>query len=698
MKTLYHLTNLHCANCAKKMEEDLAALPGVSVASINLMTGTLVVVSSGAAPDLQTVEGIVHRYESKVQVKQDAGQEAMEDEGRENHRKAGYRLLAGGAFFLLGLLIHYGVLPWAGWDVVFLGLSFAATGLGVITQAVSNLFRGRMFDETLLMSIATVGAILLKEYAEGAAVMLFYGVGEYFQERAVRHARASIRALVDLRPDAARVKRQGVWRQVPVEAVAVGETMLVKPGERIPLDGEVLSGEGSLDMAALTGESVPVAASAGDAVPSGAIVLGMALEIAVRQGYQQSTIKRMLDMVEHAAENKAKTEHFITRFAKIYTPMVVLAAVLLAAVPTLFFGGAWSVWAKRALTFLVISCPCALVISVPLGFFGGIGLASKHGILVKGSNYLEALAKVDTVVFDKTGTLTTGKFVLDHVTVLGDMQERDARDVAAAMEAQSLHPLAQAIAQAGDAARYPAEQIKEAAGLGVTAQTPLGQAVLGGRALMARHGVVLPQHTGHQVFLALNGQAVAGFQLRDDIKPHARESVAALKKLGVGALSVLTGDSAVKAEQAAHALGLTGYRAECMPEDKMAAVRDMRAHMPAGQGTLAFVGDGINDAPVLALSDVGIAMGALGADAAIEAADVVVMTDELLKIPQAVAIGQRTRRVVKQNIVFSLAVKVLVLLLGALGVANMWWAVFADVGVSLLACLNSLRLLYVKKL
>lgn len=604
---------------------------------------------------------------------------------------------------------------WLGSKQAALGVEFAlflvpylVAGHDVLQRAARNIARGQVFDENFLMSVATIGAFALVLFpdtdphmAEGAAVMLFYQVGELFQSYAVGKSRKSIADMMDIAPEYANMERNGKLLQVDPYEVSPGDEIIVKPGERVPLDGVVLRGESQLDTAALTGESLPRSVRPDDEVISGCVNMTGALTVRVSKPYEDSTVSRILELVENAADKKAKTESFITRFARYYTPVVVAVALLLAVVPPLLLGQSWSSWVQRGLIFLVVSCPCALVISVPLSFFGGIGGASRAGILVKGSNYLEALASADTVVFDKTGTLTSGSFAVVSVEPEEGVGEEELLEVAAHAEANSDHPIARSVREAY-AAELQRERVTEAGetgGHGVHALLD-GRAVLAGNdKLMDAHGVAsgaraqAENAAGTVLHVALEGRYLGRIVVADAVKPGAAQAVAELRKLGVKRTVMLTGDKEDVACTVAERLGIGEYRAELLPQDKVTEVeRLLEAQKAAGgKGKLAFVGDGINDAPVLTRADIGIAMGAMGSDAAIEAADVVLMDDKPENIARAIRIARKTMRIVRQNIVFALGVKLAVLLLAAAGLANMWLAVFADVGVAVLAILNAMR-------
>lgn len=578
--------------------------------------------------------------------------------------------------------------------------TYLIVGGDIIWKAVRNISRGQVFDENFLMSVATIGAFCLGEYSEGIAVMLFYQVGELFQSYAVSKSRRSISELMDIRPDYANVLRNGELIQVDPEEVQVNEIVVVKPGERIPLDGVVTDGFSAIDTSALTGESVPREVHAGENVISGCINQTGKLTIQVNKEYGQSTVVKILELVENSSDKKSKSENFITKFARYYTPIVVFAAVILAIIPPLITGQSFGMWVERALTFLVISCPCALVISVPLSFFGGIGGASKSGVLVKGSNYLEALAKTELVVFDKTGTLTKGSFAVSEMHS-DKMTSPELLELAAYAEDYSNHPIAQSIKKAFgrtiDSTRI--KDIEEVAGHGVKSVID-GKVVLAGNAkLMKRERISYKEKNlvGTVVHLAVNKEYMGYILIEDEIKEDAARAIAALRSAGIKQTVMLTGDADAVGKKVAATLKLDKAYTELLPADKVERMEELMKEKSA-HGKLAFVGDGINDAPVLARADIGIAMGGLGSDAAIEAADVVIMTDEPSKIATVMKISKKTLRIVKQNIIFALGVKGIVLVLGALGVTTMWGAVFADVGVSVIAIINAIRALNVKKL
>ncbi|WP_297243483.1 heavy metal translocating P-type ATPase [uncultured Flavonifractor sp.] len=577
---------------------------------------------------------------------------------------------------------------------VFL-LPYAVVGWDVLWRAVRNIAHGQVFDENFLMALATIGALVTGEYPEAVFVMLFYQVGELFQSYAVDQSRKSITALMDIRPDYANMEVDGQLQQVDPEDVAVGDTIVIKPGERIPLDGVVLEGTTTVDTAALTGESLPREAGPGDDVISGCVNLSGLLRVQVTRPFEESTVSKILDLVENASGRKAKAEHFITKFARYYTPIVVLAAVALAVLPPLFTSIQWVDSIQRALNFLVVSCPCALVISVPLSFFGGIGGASRDGILVKGGNYLEVLAKAEIVVFDKTGTLTQGVF---NVTAIhpDDCSEGQLLELAALAESWSDHPISRSLKEAYGKELDPARvsEAEELSGRGVRAVVDGRTICAGNDKLMEDIGVSWhPCHrVGTTVHVAADGVYLGHIVISDQVKPDAKEAIAALKSQGVRKTVMLTGDAREVGEDVAGRLGLDEVHTQLLPAGKVEQVEALLKQV-SPKGALAFVGDGINDAPVLSRADVGIAMGGLGSDAAIEAADIVLMDDKPSKIAHAISIARRTLAIVRQNIVFALAVKLLVLVLSAAGWASMWAAVFADVGVSVIAILNAMRCL-----
>ena len=584
---------------------------------------------------------------------------------------------------------------------------YLIAGYDVLWEAVRNIGHGQVFDENFLMSIATIGAFAMVLFpdadphmAEGAAVMLFYQVGELFQSYAVGKSRKSIADMMDIAPDFATIERDGKLEEVDPDEVAVGQTIVVKPGERVPIDGVIIEGASQLDTAALTGESIPRHVEPGSDVISGCVNMTGVLRIRTTKPYGDSTVARILELVENAAEKKARTENFITRFARYYTPIVTGAALLLAVVPPLLGMGSWSDWILRGLTFLVVSCPCALVISVPLSFFGGIGGASRLGILVKGSNYLELLSKVDTVVFDKTGTLTNGTFDVVAIHAEAGIDPHYVLSHAAHAEAFSNHPIAVSLREAysGEIDRNRIAQVEEESGHGVRAIVDERVVLVGNDKLMTQHGAAFHdcELTGTILHVCIDGEYVGHIVIADVVKEDAEKTISELHATGIQTCVMLTGDRQDVAEAVAAKLGIDEVRAQLLPQDKVEAVEELLAK-ESGGGKLAFVGDGINDAPVLTRADVGIAMGAMGSDAAIEAADIVLMDDKPSNISKAIRIARNTMRIVWQNIVFALGIKIIILVLAAVGIANMWLAVFGDVGVAVLAILNAMRAMSVAK-
>ena len=621
-------------------------------------------------------------------------------------------LLALATFFTVMALDEFGVLAGIFGEPGALYASFALylipyliAGHDVLLKAWRNIRRGEAFDESFLMAVATIGAFAMiffpdtePHMAEGAAVMLFYQVGELFQSYAVGKSRKSIAAMMDIAPDYANIERDGALVQVDPDEVQIGDIIVIKPGERVPIDGIVVDGASQLDTAALTGESVPRRADEGDEVISGCINMTGVLRVRTTKLFGASTVSRILELVENASEKKAHTENFITRFARVYTPIVTFAALGIAVIPPLLGMGAWPDWILRGLTFLVVSCPCALVISVPLSFFGGIGGASKLGILVKGSNYLEALSEVDTVVFDKTGTLTNGTFNVVAIHAEGGVDPDDMLSMAAHAEAFSDHPIAVSIKEAYDGVieQGRVEQAAEESGHGVAATIDGHEVLVGNDKLMAAHDVSWNdcEITGTILHVSIDGSYAGHIVIADVVKDDAKQAISDLHAAGVERCIMLTGDRDEVAHAVAKQLGLDEYHAQLLPGDKVEQVERI---LETARGNLAFVGDGINDAPVLTRADVGIAMGAMGSDAAIEAADIVLMDDKPSNIARAIRVARKTMRIVHQNIVFAIGVKVLILALAAVGIANMWLAVFGDVGVAVIAILNAMRAMSVKR-
>jgi Cd2+/Zn2+-exporting ATPase len=719
MEMQFTLEGLDCPVCAAKIERGIRKLKEVGSATVDFSTRRLVMDINNrdrTEAIIDQAKALIKQVEGKVElVPKGAGtpapQAAGKDKPAEPRGKWSPRLImgAGVALFILGLALDFPA-PWQ--LAVFIG-AYLLIGGDVVLRALRNISKGQIFDENFLMAIASIGAFTIGEYPEAVAVMLFYKVGETFQEMAVNRSRRSISSLMDIRPDFAVVMRGEELLRLNPEEVRIGESIVVKPGEKIPLDGIVREGRSALDTSALTGESLPRDVEPGSEVLSGSINKSGLLTVTVTKEFGESTVSKILSLVENAGSKKASVENFITKFARWYTPAVVLAAFLLAILPPLLVPGAiFSDWLRRALVFLVVSCPCALVISIPLSFFGGIGGASKQGILVKGGNFLEALNDVDTVVFDKTGTLTKGVFAVTGIVPAPGWTEADLLRYAAAAEKNSNHPIAQSIVKA--CGKIPdagsVQSYEEIAGKGVRVQVD-GKTVLAGNGrLLEENGVACNDAcnnasgiagkedgpAGTVVYIALDGIFAGHLVISDELKADSRQAIKALKKAGVRRIVMLTGDNRGTAKKAAQELGLDEVYAELLPQGKVEKLEELEKSK-SSRGKLVFVGDGINDAPVLARSDIGIAMGGVGSDAAIEAADIVLMTDEPSKIASALAVAKKTRAIVLQNIVFALGVKGALLILGALGVATMWEAVFGDVGVALIAVLNAMRVLGQKK-
>ena len=579
-------------------------------------------------------------------------------------------------------------------------ISYLIVGLEIVLKAIRNIFKGKVFDENFLMAIATIGAFVIGEYPEAVAVMLFYQIGEAFQDYAVDKSRKSIISLMDIRPDFANIQRNGKIDKINPEEVNVGDIIVVKPGEKVPLDGIIVKGTSMIDTSALTGESVPKEIKEQDEILSGCINENGVLEVKVTKKFGESTASKILDLVENASSKKSKSENFISKFAKYYTPIVVVTAVLLAIIPPMIFNRAeWIEWIHRALTFLVVSCPCALVISIPLGFFGGIGGASKIGVLVKGSNYLEALSNTEIMVLDKTGTLTEGVFEVQQINPI-DISKEDLIKYATYAESFSNHPIAISLKKAygKEIVNKKESETQELPGLGVRAVIEGESIFVGNEKLMKENCIdyIKSEEIGTILYIAVNNKFAGTIVISDKIKTDAKETIDKLKKDNIKKIVMLTGDKRKVGENVAKKLGIDEVYTELLPSDKVEKVEELMKNK-SENGNLAFIGDGINDAPVLAISDIGIAMGGLGSDAAIEAADVVLMTDEPSRVVDAIKISKKTMTIVKQNIIFAISIKLIVLILSAIGISNMWQAVFADVGVSILAILNALRALYIRR-
>ncbi len=692
----YRLKNLSCAACAADIENRLGTLEGVRHVSVDFATATLRL----DADDVEKAIEEIKKVEPDVEVF-DALDAEHDHHGGETFdaKRELARIVIAIAAFILGLIFRPQLhsTPYAIGEYLVFGVSYLLSGWNVLFSAARNIYRGRIFDENFLMTVATLGAIVIHELPEAVGVMLFFKVGEYFQDLAVHRSRRSVQSLLEVRPDYANVVSNGEIKRVSPEEVRVGDTVVIKPGEKIPLDGTVVSGTSQVDTSALTGESVPRVVRVGDTVLAGMISTTGTLTLEVTQPFGESSISKILDLVENATSKKAETEKFITKFARYYTPAVVSIALAVALLPPIFVPGArFSDWVYRALILLVVSCPCALVISIPLGYFGGIGGASRRGILVKGSNFLDALAAVKTVVFDKTGTLTKGVFKVTRVVPQNGFTEEDVLRMAAEVESASNHPIARSILEAygGEIAPSIEGEVEEIGGFGVKALVRGKEVIVGSDRLLhatnTEHDIC--EVDGTVAHVAVDGLYAGYIIISDEIKEDVPQAIRDLKALGVEKVMMLTGDSEAVAEAVAREVGMDAYLAGLLPEEKVQAVEELLREAEEGE-KVAFVGDGVNDAPVIARADVGIAMGALGSDAAIEAADVVIMTDAPTKVAEAIKVGRKTRRIVWQNIGLALTVKGIFIVLGVAGFATMWEAVFADVGVALLAVFNATRAL-----
>lgn len=684
------ISGLDCPSCAAKVERAVEQLHDVSFVSLNFLTKKLTVTKTGKAGDeafWKRVENTAKKAEQGLTMQIEGAQASVHSSPWINIRLA--KLLVSFALLAAGL-VSTDSMPKA----LFFVASYLISGYDVLFKALSNIRKGKVFDENFLMSIASLGAMAISQFSEGAAVMLFYQTGEFFQHAAVDTSRRSILGAMNLKSEYARLVEGDTIRRVAPEAVNKGAIVRVLSGEKFPLDGVLLRGSTSLDTQSLTGESVPRFVEAGSTILSGSINVGAVVDIEVSKPYSESTVSKIMALVEDASSHKAPTEQFITSFARYYTPIVVVLAALIAIVPTLIVGN-FTTWLYRALVFLVISCPCALVISVPLAYFAGMGKSARSGLLVKGGNYLEALSKLDTMVFDKTGTLTKGEFSVVDISLAENtlFSQEKASALLAILERSSNHPIARALSQhVPTDATIHATQVKELSGRGIIGTVEGMKLAAGNALLMQEMGVTLPsfkEEGQSTVLLAIDGQYVARFTVEDTPKTETKEAIKQLKALGIKHTVMLSGDSIPVAQAIADAVGIDEVQGELLPDQKVEAF----AALEKRSSHTAFVGDGINDAPVLARAKVGIAMGSGGSDAAIEAADIVIMTDDMLAIPKVVRIANLTRKIVVQNITFALGVKLITLLLGALGLATMWWAVFADVGVAFLAILNSLRIL-----
>lgn len=699
------LEGLGCANCAAKIEMEVRTLPGVHEASVDIISRKLAVETEESTNIYRLfagIEGVVKRIEPDVKVipadHQAVDQWYNSEEDSLTDNKQIIKLVAGGALFAAGIILDLS--SWL--ELTVFLLSYVIIGGAVLLRAIQGIALGQVFSEYFLMSIATIGAFLIGEYPEGVAVMLFYLVGEILQDRAVNQSRRSISSLMDIRPDYANLKTADTVRRVSPEDVNIGDIILVKPGEKVPLDGQVIEGTSMVDTSALTGESIPRQLEPGQEVLSGFININGLLTVKVTKNYHESTVAKILDLVQNASSKKAPTENFITKFANYYTPVVVFAALAIAVVPPLIVEGAvWADWIYRALVFLVISCPCALVISIPLGFFGGIGGASKRGILVKGGNYLEALNYVETVVFDKTGTLTKGIFEVTAVNPCQGFTKEELLEYAAYAEVYSNHPIADSIRKAYGKVLDETliEDYEEMAGQGIRVRINGKEVLVGNSRILTGYPAENQANdtTGTIIHVVVDKLYAGQIIIADEVKEDAAQAIRDLKRLGIKQTVMLTGDVAGVGKRIGTQLGIDQIHADLLPADKVDQL-EMLYKSKSPKGKLVFVGDGINDAPVLARADIGIAMGGLGSDAAIEAADIVIMNDAPSQIATAIKIARKTKRIIYQNIVLALGIKSIILILGVLGIATMWGAVFADTGVALLAVLNAVRIINTKSI
>ena len=698
LKREFIIKGLHCANCAAKMERGIQNIKGVHKASIDFIGKRLVLEYSDHKDGERIIDEIIKTIDTIedgveiVEKKSGEKAEAEVDEKSEIKLEL-WKLIGALSIFAVAQIMKTS----GNMRLALFATAYVLAGGEVVFKAFKNLFKGNVFDENFLMAIATIGAFAIGEYPEAAAVMIFYNIGEIFQDLAVDRSRRSIKALMNIRPDHANLVIDNTVLEISPEDVKIGDIILVKPGERIPLDGTVIKGETSVDTSALTGESAPRSIKAGDEVLSGFIVKNKMITLRVDKEYSQSTVAKILDLVENAALKKAPTENFITKFAKVYTPLVVLTALGITLIPSMIYGfDTFPQWLYRALIFLVVSCPCALVVSIPLSFFGGIGGASKRGILVKGGNYLEALNNIHTVVFDKTGTLTEGVFKVNEIVNEEAYLTDAVLEYAATAESFSDHPIALSIKEAYgkniDLTRVLHHE--DIAGQGIRVKTDLGNILVGNDKLMEEEGITYKKIEASEtlVHVAIEGNYAGYILISDKPKADAEKTVKSLRKAGVKKVAMLTGDNKATALNVKQALGLDEAYYELLPNDKVEILEKIK-NEKSEKGNVVFVGDGINDAPVLTMADIGIAMGGLGSDAAIEASDIVLMTDEPSKLIEAIEIAGFTRKIVWQNIIFALGVKLVVLIMGALGLATMWEAVFADVGVAVIAVLNAMRVI-----
>lgn len=694
MREIYIVNNLGCAHCGGKIEEKINKMPEVEKATLVFATKKLEVVSNSGEDLSKKLTAVANSIESGVVIEKE--EKLVKNKKTistfASHKSDFLQVVGGAILFIIGIFV---TMKFSTVGIVLYLVAYLILGLEIIMNALKNIAKGQVFDENFLMSLATIAALIIGEYPEAVGVMLFYRIGELFQDIAVERSRSQIMETADMHPETVIVLVDGVEKETPAAEGKVGDIILIKPGDRIPLDGVVVEGSSRIDTSPVTGEPVPVAVSKGEAVVSGCVNKQGVIKIKVVKALEDSMVTRILEAVEKAAANKPKIDRFITRFSKVYTPVVVIIAALTAVVPS-FITGNWSHYVYTAITFLVISCPCALVLSVPLSFFSGIGAASKRGILFKGGLAIESLADIKAIVMDKTGTLTTGTFAVKKIVSVSGLTEKQMLTMAAAAERYSTHPIAESIVEEAthrNLTLVKPSQVEEISGKGLKATFKEGTLLVGNKGLMEREGVLLDRYqeeTGTTVLLALEERLLGWIVIGDTIKEDAKEAVDKLKAMHLYT-GILTGDSKSAAEDVGKIVGVNQVFAKLLPEEKLGKLEETRNK----KGTVMFVGDGINDAPVLAGADVGAAMGS-GADAAIEAADVVFMNNRVGAIPTAINIARRTKNIAKQNVIIALVVKALVMILGFLGMANMWFAVFADTGVTMICVMNSIRILYKK--
>ncbi len=696
MRKVFLLDGIDCPNCSLKIENKINDLDGVNFSKINLVTQTVEIDFEIEVEKnlLENVKKIVNFYEPDVEVKENVVFNQMKKSKESN--KNLYFIAFGSIIYLLSLLMYTFLSGFKEISIIIFIVSYVVLGFDVVSKAMKNIFNGIIFDENFLMTLSTLGAFVIGEYPEAVAVMLFYQIGEYFQSRAINRSRKSISDLMDIRPDYVNIENGQKLIKISPEKINVGDEIIIKPGEKIALDGVILSGESMMDTKSLTGESIPKCVKVGDEILSGCINMTGILKTKVTKSFGESTASKIINLVEGASSNKADTENFITSFAIYYTPIVVVLATLLSIIPPIFLNGEWISWVKRGFVFLVISCPCALVISIPLSYFSAIGLASKNGILVKGGNYLEALSKIDTIIFDKTGTLTKGNFEVCDIYFENGFTADDVCKFSAYAESFSNHPIAVSILYhyGKEIDKNKIINYKDLYGYGISATIFDKKVLVGNEKLMKKENILYSvcNKPGTIVYVAIDGKYAGYILIKDKIKDDSIKAISDLKNSGVKNIVMFTGDNYPVAKDICDKLKIDKFFSGMLPHEKVEKLELLETKKEKSK-KIVFVGDGVNDAPVLARADVGVSMGSLGSDAAVEASDVVLMTDEILKLVEAIKISKLTKRIVLQNIIFILTIKVMFLVLGAFGLASMWEAVFGDVGAMIIAVLNSIRIL-----